>query len=501
MICRRTVAVATIVVVLGALVGPASAQQPGPRQIEPRIVGGVQSAPGQWPWQAALLRHGVPNSYNAQFCGASVISRTWVLTAAHCVFDPASGAPERPRDIDVLTGTNTLGNGSGLRRSVAAIRVHPGWDPATDRNDVAVLRLAQPTTAPAVPIVTPAQSALWAAGKSATVIGWGTTSADSRQSDFPTALHHVAVDIQADATCEHQFQGTAPGGTQSFDRASMLCAGPLAGGKDSCEGDSGGPLVVAGPTATPWVEVGIVSWGFGCAQPNFPGVYSRLGAAALADFVTLAKRYGPFDDAAGFIVRQYVDFQHRFPSSDELAYWTYVLASEPPTALPSSLESSATWQNHGWAVARLYRASFLRDPDTDGMTYWTDRTWQGASLGSVASSFAGSGEFTRRYGALDNGGFIDRVYQNVFARPPDSSGRSYWLQRLNSGTSRGDMMAGLSESGEYRVKTSARIRTLTTWFALVRKIPTATQVAAAEAEPVDQLIDALRASYSYAVRF
>ena len=81
-----------------------------------------------------------------------------------------------------------------------------------------------------------------------------------------------------------------------------------------------------------------------------------------------------------------------------------MLASEPPNTLPSSLESSATWQNHGWAVARLYRASFLRDPDTDGMAYWTGRTWQGASLGSVASSFAGSGEFTRRYGALDNGG-------------------------------------------------------------------------------------------------
>ena len=97
----------------------------------------------------------------------------------------------------------------------------------------------------------------------ATIIGWGTTSSGGPTSN---ALLEATAPMVADSTCESAYGS-------DFDRNTMVCAGN--GATDTCQGDSGGPLMVPdGPNAR--VLAGVTSWGLGCADPDFPGVYVRL---------------------------------------------------------------------------------------------------------------------------------------------------------------------------------------------------------------------------------
>ncbi len=100
-------------------------------------------------------------------------------------------------------------------------------------------------------------------------------------------------------------------------------------------------------------------------------------------------------------------------------------------------------------IMRLYLAYFLRMPDTGGLNYWVSASRGGMSLATISQLFSESPEFTDRYGSLGNAGFVDQVYQNVMGRSPDSGGRTYWSGRLGSGTTRGEMMIGFSESDEF----------------------------------------------------
>lgn len=105
-------------------------------------------------------------------------------------------------------------------------------------------------------------------------------------------------------------------------------------------------------------------------------------------------------------------------------------------------------------TTRLYSAYFLRAPDLGGLRYWIGRLQGGQSLQSVSQFFSESSEFQSRYGSLNNGQFVDLVYQNVLGRSPDSSGRAHWVDGLTAGRySRGGVMIGFSESNEYVAKT------------------------------------------------
>ncbi len=101
-------------------------------------------------------------------------------------------------------------------------------------------------------------------------------------------------------------------------------------------------------------------------------------------------------------------------------------------------------------VFRLYRAYFRRDPDAPGLEYWVGERAKGVSIDDVSNAFAGSAEFATIYGALGNDGFVDLVYQNVLGRGGDASGRSFWIEQLDSGMSRGRVMVGFSDSAEFR---------------------------------------------------
>lgn len=104
-------------------------------------------------------------------------------------------------------------------------------------------------------------------------------------------------------------------------------------------------------------------------------------------------------------------------------------------------------------ATRLYSAYFLRAPDLGGLRYWVGRLQSGMSVQAASQFFSESSEFKNRYGALDNGQFVDLVYQNVLGRAPDSSGRAHWVTALSGGQSRGSVMIGFSESNEFVGKT------------------------------------------------
>lgn len=100
-------------------------------------------------------------------------------------------------------------------------------------------------------------------------------------------------------------------------------------------------------------------------------------------------------------------------------------------------------------IRRLFSAYFLREPDANGLAYWTRQRASGVSLAAISDEFAVSDEFINRYGELDGPAFIDQIYLNVLGRPADSGGRAFWISELERGLSRGTVMLGFSEAPEY----------------------------------------------------
>ena len=231
--------------------------------IHTEVVGGKPAREGRWPFMVALLDAGTSDNYQAQFCGASLIGPRDVLTAAHCV----SGA--QPSQIQVLVGTQDLENG-GRRVDVSRITRHPKYNARTSDSDVAVLRLAEAVNdiVPVEFITSLADEAQFApTGRTSFGMGWGETETTPH---FPSVLYNVKVPIVDREICNS---------ADSYDGRitdTMLCAGLAEGGKDTCQGDSGGPLVVKNADKAFHLQVGVVSWGFGCADPDHYGIYSRM---------------------------------------------------------------------------------------------------------------------------------------------------------------------------------------------------------------------------------
>lgn len=224
------------------------------------VVGGTTA--GSYPFMASVQNGG------SHFCGGSVVSSTWVLTAAHCVPDGnASG-------LTVRVGSNNNTSG-GTVIPVSEVKVSPLYDGSY--NDVALLHLASAVPANVTPITlsTLANDNLEAAGTAVTVAGWGDITPVTQGLLAPTTMQEAVLSVVSDADCGEGADG-------SVAALTTVCAQAFL--KDSCQGDSGGPLFYK--SGSQRIQIGIVSHGFLCAIPGFPGAYSEVNAPSIRSFIT-----------------------------------------------------------------------------------------------------------------------------------------------------------------------------------------------------------------------
>ena len=236
-----------------------------------RIIGGSETTTEQWPWMVALVLRSSPSSYDGQFCGGSLIHPRWVLTAGHCFLDRNDNV-DTSIPIDAVIGRTDLTASNGRRIAITRVVVNPDYVPAIDDGDLALVELSEaiedvtPVTLPG-----PIYGEFFAIdGTPATVLGWGNTS--TTDTHYPERLQQVSMPLIDSATCQATY-ATRP------ITDNMLCAGDGLGGRDSCQGDSGGPLVIS-DLNDHTVQVGLVSFGEGCAREGSYGAYTRISRYA-----------------------------------------------------------------------------------------------------------------------------------------------------------------------------------------------------------------------------
>lgn len=220
-------------------------------------------------------------------CGATFLGDRWVLTAAHCVDSPFSN------QLRVNVGEYDLRDGANEAITISRIYIHPNYIANEFDYDVALLELTRSVEAPVINLADAATTlAFTNENRVAKTIGWGGRIAyapgDGPTGNFPDILQEVELPLLTNTQCRNilaDSQNISPTSTGVTDR--MICAAVDFGGRSACQGDSGGPLFVE--TNTGPVQVGITSWGIGCAEQGFPGVYARVGE--LMDFID-ATRFG-----------------------------------------------------------------------------------------------------------------------------------------------------------------------------------------------------------------
>ncbi|XP_031623267.1 trypsin-4-like [Contarinia nasturtii] len=229
-----------------------------------RIVGGFETSIEKNPWQVSLL------SSDWHTCGGSIISANYVLTAAHCTsgYSVAQDA-DFPRirfrgEYSVRVGSSSKGSGGSIIKVKRVIR-HKDYSDYTLDFDFSLLELATKLSfsVKIQPIALPDADISIKDGEISLVSGWGATQNSTESNKM---LRAVYVPIINQQTCNKAYNG------KITDR--MICAGYEQG--DSGFGDSGGPLSLKRNGV--WILVGTVSWGAGCAQPNYPGVYGRVSS-------------------------------------------------------------------------------------------------------------------------------------------------------------------------------------------------------------------------------
>uniref|UniRef100_A0A4W4FXW6 Peptidase S1 domain-containing protein n=1 Tax=Electrophorus electricus TaxID=8005 RepID=A0A4W4FXW6_ELEEL len=237
-----------------------------------RIVGGSEAQEGAWPWQVDIQVEST-----GHVCGGSIISRRWVLSAAHCFPNPSDVSSYR-----LYMGRYQL-NGYNQFETLSRVRmvvIPEGYSNPQGGSDIALVQLSTPVTWSdrIQPVCLPSADLHFKSGTLCYVTGWGDIQEGVSISGTGT-LRQVGVPIIDQASCSSMYQIHSSNSDPVVILPDMICAGYKEGGKDSCQGDSGGPLVCSVGNGT-WIQAGIVSFGLGCAQRNRPGVYSKVSSFA-----------------------------------------------------------------------------------------------------------------------------------------------------------------------------------------------------------------------------
>ncbi|KAM8924272.1 trypsin-like isoform 1-T1 [Pelodytes ibericus] len=211
-----------------------------------KIVGGYTCTKNSVPYIVSL------NS-GYHFCGGSLISSLWVVSAAHCYTG---------RSLQVRLGEHNIAVSEGTEQFINSAKVirNPSYNSRTTDNDIMLIKLASPATLNAYVKTVSMPSGCASAGTSCLIAGWGNLL--SSGTNYPDQLQCLNAPILTSSQCSNAYPGQIT--------SNMICVGYVEGGKDSCQGDSGGPVVCNGQLQ------GIVSWGYGCALRNYPGVYSKV---------------------------------------------------------------------------------------------------------------------------------------------------------------------------------------------------------------------------------
>ncbi|XP_078077024.1 ovochymase-2 isoform X5 [Mustelus asterias] len=241
-----------------------------------RIVGGKESEPGAHPWQVSLKRR------KSHYCGGTIISEKWVLTAAHCI-----------RDRNILSVLKVTAGEYNLKnlekaeqtQTVKRVIIHPKFKAAYPvEYDIALLELNGIFIfgENIYPACLPKEGDIFDTGTICTTAGWGRLSEGGR---LPNTLHEVELPILDFKTCLKAMQSVI----RRFKGETLMCAGFPDGRKDACQGDSGGPLMCRGEVDA-WTVTGVTSWGMGCGRSwkdnnskspskrGTPGIFTKVKA-------------------------------------------------------------------------------------------------------------------------------------------------------------------------------------------------------------------------------
>ncbi|XP_062431170.1 enteropeptidase [Rhea pennata] len=224
-----------------------------------RIVGGSDAKIGAWPWVVSLL-------YNlSPVCGASLVSDEWLVSAAHCVYG---------RHLKLSPWKAVLGLHDQLNRTypstvlqdIDQIIINPHYNKRTKDNDIAMMHLQNKVqyTDYIQPICLPEKSQEFSPGIYCSIAGWGRVV---NQGSPSNTLQEAEIPLITNEKCQQQMP-------EYNITENMICAGYDEGGVDSCQGDSGGPLMLEDENK--WVLAGVTSFGYQCALPQRPGVYTRV---------------------------------------------------------------------------------------------------------------------------------------------------------------------------------------------------------------------------------
>jgi len=228
--------------------------------IEPVIVGGEDASLGEFPHMLQLQNQG------SHYCGASIINENYALTAAHCVQDSLS-------NYKLVAGQLKLSADESSEQitEIEKIVIHPKYGSSDYDFDVAVLKVKTPFTFnDNVQPIELYQTADVPTGGKAQTSGWGRLSAGG---PIPDNLQKLEVTLYEDSVCANAYGG--------IFTSNMVCAGNIDGGHCVCNGDSGSPLYVE--EGGKKLQVGIVSWGYPCANEGYPAAYAEVGA--FIDFI------------------------------------------------------------------------------------------------------------------------------------------------------------------------------------------------------------------------